>query len=598
MDNHYYTIERNHQILISVLKANGIRKVIASPGTTNISLVGSIQHDPWFEIYSCVDERSAAYMACGMAAESGESVILSCTGATASRNYMPALTEAYYRKLPVLAITSHQGQSRVGQLIAQNIDRSTIPNDIAKLSVTLTPCLNYSDEMNCELSANRAIQELKRNGGGPVHINLISSYSWDFSTKELPPARIIHRIAPGDTIPDIPEGNVAVFIGCHRRMSKEEEEAIDAFCATYNAVCFCDHTSGYHGKYRLDFSLVCAQKLAASENTKVNTLIQIGEVSGDYYSILVEPSQVWRVSEDGEMRDTWQGRLTHVFQASEVDFFQIYAKENAQENSWLESCKAEYQCLYDMIPELPFSNLWLAKNLSPRIPVGSAIHFGILNTLRSWNFFRLPQGVTSFSNVGGFGIDGNISTLLGAALASPDKLFFAVIGDLSFFYDLNCWGNRHLPTNMRVILVNNGRGQEFVSFENRASKFGKNADLFIAAGGHFGQQSNTLVRHYAENLGIRYLSSATKDEAWQNADIFFTPDKLEAPIIWEVFTQSDDENAALKTVRSLNLEKGLKKMEEEYKRCRLLSHLTFGKKHKQYKKKKRLLGLRLKELRS
>ena len=84
------TDERNAQILIQVLKAHGIKKVIASPGTTNACLVSSMQSDPFFEIYSAPEERSGAYMACGMAAESGEPVVLSCTGATASRNYMPA----------------------------------------------------------------------------------------------------------------------------------------------------------------------------------------------------------------------------------------------------------------------------------------------------------------------------------------------------------------------------------------------------------------------------------------------------------------------------------------------------------------------------
>lgn len=100
----YYTSERNAQIVIALLKANNIRKIIVSPGATNITFVASIQQDPYFEIYSSVDERSAAYMACGLAAESGEPVVLSCTGATASRNYLPGLTEAFYRKLPVLAI--------------------------------------------------------------------------------------------------------------------------------------------------------------------------------------------------------------------------------------------------------------------------------------------------------------------------------------------------------------------------------------------------------------------------------------------------------------------------------------------------------------
>ena len=109
MKPHYYTAERNAQIVISLLKSHGIRKIIASPGATNICFVASVQIDPFFEVYSCVDERSAAYMACGLAAESGEPVVISCTGATSSRNYMPGLTEAYYRKLPILAITSSRG---------------------------------------------------------------------------------------------------------------------------------------------------------------------------------------------------------------------------------------------------------------------------------------------------------------------------------------------------------------------------------------------------------------------------------------------------------------------------------------------------------
>ena len=110
----YYTDEVNVQTLIALMKHHGVRRVVASPGTTNITFVASIQQDPFFKVYSSVDERSAAYIACGMAAETGESVALSCTGATASRNYLSGLTEAYYRKLPVLAVTAtqHLGRDR------------------------------------------------------------------------------------------------------------------------------------------------------------------------------------------------------------------------------------------------------------------------------------------------------------------------------------------------------------------------------------------------------------------------------------------------------------------------------------------------------
>ena len=62
MDTHY-TSEKNTQIVLALLKAHGIKKVIASPGTTNIRLVASMQQDSWFEMYSAADERSAAYIA-------------------------------------------------------------------------------------------------------------------------------------------------------------------------------------------------------------------------------------------------------------------------------------------------------------------------------------------------------------------------------------------------------------------------------------------------------------------------------------------------------------------------------------------------------
>lgn len=77
-------------------------------------------------MYSSVDERSAAYMACGLAAETNEPVVLTCTGATASRNYLSALTEAFYRKLPILAITATQPEVKIGSYSPQAIDRSRI----------------------------------------------------------------------------------------------------------------------------------------------------------------------------------------------------------------------------------------------------------------------------------------------------------------------------------------------------------------------------------------------------------------------------------------------------------------------------------------
>lgn len=560
----YYTDERTAQVVIALLKEHGVRKVIASPGTTNMTLVASMHGDSYFEMYSSVDERSAAYMACGLAAESGEPVVISCTGATASRNYLPGLTEAFYRKLPVLAITSTQSIARVGHHIAQVLDRSSIPNDVATLSVTLPIVKDDDDLWECEVKINQAILELTRRGGGPAHINLPTVYNLSYETQELPRVRVIDRVTSMSEFPELPPGKVAVFVGAHTVMSPEQTEVIDRFCATNDAVVFCDHTSGYNGKYRVLYSLVAGQSKLDITPTLPELLIHIGEITGDYYSMRMAGKQVWRVSEDGEIRDTFR-KLRYVFEMPEQHFFEHYGKEKAEgSDHYLTQCKEQLAEFYAKVPELPFSNPWLASKMAHRIPEGSVVHFGILNSLRSWNFFELPRSVSSASNVGGFGIDGCVSSLLGASFADKSRLYFGVVGDLSFFYDMNAVGNRHVGNNIRILLVNNGRGTEFRQFNHPAARFDADADEYIAAARHFGNKSGALIKHYAQDLGFEYLSAANKEEFEQVCDRFLTPEVTDRPMLLEVFTDSEEESAALREV--LTIEKGEPVEEGQIKR--------------------------------
>ena len=561
--NFSYTNEKNAQIILFLLKAHNIRHVIASPGTTNTALVSSMQQDPYFIMYSSVDERSAAYMACGLAAELGEPVVISCTGATASRNYLPGLTEAYYRKLPVLAITSMQAFNKVGHLVAQTIDRSSMPVDTVNLSVSLPIVKDSEDVWECEMKVNKAILELKRSGGGPVHINLPTTYSKPYSTTQLPNYRVINRITTYDQFPNLEANKIAVFIGSHKKWCQEETAALEKFCELYNAVVFCDHTSGYQGKFRLLFSLAAAQSLIDNAKFKPELLIHIGEVTGDYPSLRMAGTEVWRVNEDGEVRDTFR-RLRYVFEMPEKHFFERYlAKKDSKnyiqrsmnivssKNGYYTQLNNHLEAIRSKVKELPFSNIWLASRLAPYIPEKSIIHFGILNSLRSWNFFELPSSVTAASNVGGFGIDGGLSSLMGASLADPNKLCFAVIGDLAFFYDINVLGNRHVGNNIRILLVNNGKGTEFRQYNHHAAYFGQAADEYVAAAGHFGNQCPKLVKDFATNLGYDYLSASSKQEFEATYERFITPKILDKPIIFEVFTDSTKESEALEQIQTL-----------------------------------------------
>lgn len=564
MQEKYYTSERSIQMLISLLKQHNIRKVIVSPGTTNLTFMASLMYDSWFEIYSSADERSAAYIACGLAAESGEPVVLSCTGATASRNYLPGLTEAYYRKLPILAVTSTQDINRVGHHVAQVIDRGAIQNDVALLSEYIPATINDTDEWSNTIKMNRALLELRHRGGGPVHLNVMTTYSRDFSVKQLPQVRLIRRICVDDKFPKIPEGRIAIVVGAHQKFSDDEEAALDAFCATYDAVVFCNHISGYKGRYCVPVSILASQERSLSSLLEMDLLVHIGEVSNDNFSL--RPKKVWRVNPDGEIRDTYR-KLTAVFEMSEQAFWKHYADISAPaRNTYLKKCTDELAGIRAKIPDsLPFSNVWIASQTAHRLPEDSVLHLGILNSLRTWNYFDIPNAVYGYSNTGGFGIDGYISSLVGASLANPDRLYFCISGDLAFFYDMNVVGNRHVGNNIRILLVNNGKGTEFRNYMHPGAAFGEEADRYIAAGGHYGNKSHVLIKHYAEDLGYEYLAAESKEEYLRNIDRFLTPEKTECPMIFEVFTNNEDESEAIKMIRNLNISTVgvLKKVVEE-----------------------------------
>ena len=549
MENHY-TNARNVQIVIALMKAHGVKKVVASPGATDMAIVASLQQDPYFEMYSSIDERSAAYMACGMAAESGEPVAITCTGATSSRNYMPGLTEAYYRQLPILAITCSRSNANIGHYVDQVTDRTQLPSDVVMESVQAQSIHCPEDEWDVMVKVNKAMIGLTRNGGGPTHINLVTASSSNFTVKEIAPVRKISLYLKEDKFPEVPQGKVGIFVGAHEKWSDELTAAVDNFCEVYNAMVICDPTSNYKGKYRILMPLLCEQAKEEVGGEQLDLMIQIGFVS----SMLFKKAKVmWRVAKDGVVRDTFR-KTNSIFQMSELDFFTKIVKGKDKRNTVYPEYKERYESLLHSLPELPFSNIWVAQQLSGQLPENSVLHLGIRNSLRSWGYFDIPNSVLSYCNTGGFGIDGGISSLIGASMVNQQSLFYGVFGDLLFFYDMNSLGNRDIKPNLRIIVINNGLGQEFknVSFPG-SLLLGEDIDKFTAAKGHFACQSKTLVKDYAENLGFEYLTASNKEEFNSVYERFITSEITDKPMLFEIFTDSKDETEAHHLTTSIEL---------------------------------------------
>lgn len=375
---------------------------------------------------------------------------------------------------------------------------------------------------------------------------MYTKYSKDFSIKGLPSVHAIFRHTVFDDLPKIPkDGRIAVYIGAHANFTTKQAEAIDRFCATHDAAVFCDHTSGYRGRYEVHYQLSACQRNYTSDLNDINLCIHIGEVTGDQFRPNFK--HVWRVSQDGQLRDTW-GKLRRVFMMPEEEFFNRYSENGANHSDYVDELNKEIDELERQIPELPFSNIWMAQHLYKKLPEGSELYLGILHSLRSYNFFKLPAGIQAKCNVGGFGIDGGVSTMMGASFAHPEKIFIGIFGDLAFFYDMNVVGNRHVGNNVRILLINNGKGNEFRNYMHPCYFLGEEAEDYVAAARHYGNKSEVLVKHYAEDLGYEYLTANSKETFITVVERFLTPEITERPMLLEVFTETQDESNALERI--------------------------------------------------
>lgn len=542
-----YTIQENVRIVVSLLKQYHIKYLVLNPGGTNIPLVHAVQNDPFFTCYSVPDERSAMYFAIGLYLQTGEVIATSCTSAQATRNYIPGLTEAFYKHAPILAITTSKLERFQYQDYMQAPDQCSLPKDAVKKTYDLPPVTDENTRVQCYHNAKEAILELTHRNPGPVQLNIriVDKQQGKFEEVELPSVKPLKRYMAWDQWEDVDFNakKVLIVIGEHRPFTDRQQTAIDSFCRSYNAAVYVNHLSNFNGEYSIQANL-----LVSSGGLKLlqpDILITIGGQTGDYpiYTALCGLSETehWRVSEDGHYVDTYN-RLTKIFECPDYYFFERFAKETEGNHDYYEAWKALNDTMnYDV--EVPLSNLYVAQQLYKQIPEGSVINFAILNSLRCWSFFPLNPSIECYANVAAFGIDGCNSMLIGESM-NTENLSFIVTGDLAFFYDMNALGIRHIKNNVRVLLINNNGGAEFKlmtsSWEEPVS-----VEKYVSACGH-----NGSAKGWAENCGFLYLTASTKDELNEVKDAFLTP--CEKPILLEVFTNNVDERIADESIISSN----------------------------------------------
>ena len=537
-----YTELKSYQIVIAMLKKYGIKHLVLSAGSRNVPFVHSVEADPFFKCYSVVDERSAGYFALGLAQELNEPVLISCTASTASCNYYPPVSEAFYQNVPIVILTSDRDPEMLGQREDQMINQVGMFDRHVRKSVNLPIIYNKDNEHYCERLLNEALLELDHNGQkGPVHINVpMNSYNRTFNVKELPDVKKIDRfyVSNQDKWKELANQlslskKIMVICGQESFVSEKLNKEIKTFFEKYNCVIINDHMSNIDFDKAIN-TIVLMDDNYVSISTLNNLMPDIvisfggqvfsglkGQLKKNYCKF-----EHWLISENGEVCDLFKG-LKNIFECTPESFFEFFnnaAEENSHNDNNYYNEFVKYKNSLK-IPELGYSSMYAIKNVVESIESNSILHLSINDSIRISNFFDLKNDIKVYANIGTYGIDGCMSTFLGQAAAAPNKKAFLIIGDLAFFYDMNSLRLNSLGKNVHILLINNHGGSEFYYNKTCIEPLG---DLHTTA------RHSTQAAGWVKDNNIKYLSSTTKEEFDRNLVCFLNSDE---PVLFEVFTE-------------------------------------------------------------
>ncbi len=545
-----YSEKKNVLQLAALLLEHGVTNIVMCPGSRNVPIAQTLVNHPSFVCHSVTDERSAAFFALGLALHGGRPAAVCCTSGTALLNMHPAVAEAFYQQVPLVVISADRPAAWIGQMDGQTLPQPSVFGSLAKKSVALPDVRTEEDAWYCNRLINEALMELTHHGKGPVHINVpLSEPLFRFTATELPQERVITRYQ-GLNVYDRNYDELIARLNKYnkRMMIVGQMTLIYLYEKRYSKLLYkhfawlTEHISNrvIPGLPVKNFdSILYALPEDQQEKMVPELVLTYGGhvVSKRLKQFLRKhpPKEHWHVSLDGEVADLF-GCLTTVIEMDPFEFLEKIA-------GLLEQRSVPYPQLWEQLskqipePEFQYSAMSAIGSLVKALPATSALHLANSSSVRYAQLFTLPETVEVCCNRGTAGIDGSLSTAVGYASAS-DKPNFVVIGDLSFFYDMNALWNGNIRNNLRILLINNGCGEIFQSIAGFEAN--EETRRFVTA------PHSTSARGWAEERGFLYTVARDEATLAEAMAVFTQPEQTPQPLLLEVFTDSTEDVRLLK----------------------------------------------------
>ena len=509
-----YSNKENVNILTALLVAHGIRHAVVCPGSRNSPIVHNLNKCPDIQCYPVTDERSAGFYALGMTQALNEPVVVCVTSGTAVLNLAPAVAEAYYQHRPLVVVSADRPPQWIDQLDGQTLPQPDALGRFVKKAVSLPEVRDDEEHWYC----NRLVNEALIVRHAPVHINVpITEPLFEYSLSSLPHERKI-ELLPADILPHTLSHVVRMFMQAERPMlisGQPMNPLLD------EAVMLVDNDE----KYIPDFILYTGGSI----------------VSKRLKRFLRKAKETWVVNETGEVTDTFMN-VTHVVQgdgnvvADQARFF-LEQEDKPFVKLWetlLEQVRQQtsaYEPSYSQMAAVKLFEAHLSPIPHHRSPI--TVHYANSTAIRLANIYAQHP---IFCNRGVNGIEGSLSTAAGYSVITEERVA-CVLGDLSFFYDQNALWNQNLKGNLRILLLNNGKGGIFNMLKGLEQSPAR--DKYVSAAHH------TTAKGICQQNDVVYLKAENMDEMRQGIDTLLNTES-QRPVLLEVFTDAGEDERVLK----------------------------------------------------
>lgn len=552
-----FSSKENVNILTSLLIEHGVEAAVVCPGSRNAPIVHNLNECGSIRCTPVTDERSAGFVAMGMAEATRKPVAVCVTSGSALLNLAPAVAEACYQHLPLVVISADRPAAWIDQFDGQTLPQADALGRFVRKAVTLPEPANATERWHCNRLVNEALCLCTHRQPAPVHINVpISEPLFEFTAEALPAERAFRlRLASGGQVHCA--SLEAAFATAARPMVVFGQTAEDAAVAatvdrlSHHAVVIGEPLSACRGAMHFDEVLHATRGdtqlwpdlVVYVGDTVVSKRLRhfLRQAEAPTYVItanaskLPDPTMWLTVTVECGSPGGIAALLSSLADACDEagSCGHMPPERSAFIDYWRLALTAADRNAADYEP--PYSQMAAVKYLEEQLddlPGNVHVHYANSSAVRLANIYSNHY---VWCNRGVNGIEGSLSTAAGFSIAT-NGLVLCVVGDLSFFYDQNALWNSSLRGNLRIVLLNNHCGGIFHLLRGLEQSAAR--DTIVAA------HHKTNAQGICSQNDVGYLRAANMQEMQLGIITLLTRESAR-PMLLEVFTDAEDDKRAM-----------------------------------------------------